>query len=184
MPFGGQFAFEGSKLLLENTFDGTLTLHVGLVRKRGTPDPLDEVISDETEMADIEPGETLDNSYFEENDTGYDRMSVTNWNAVEAPDPPDEPEYGEYEGNKPAQITNAEAIEFGPWDTGHIDEDGNPTHTEEEVDPDEVIAVFVTDEETGYVGKFVAYQVITMGKQVKEGETLRIPEGRLVIQIN
>jgi len=186
MPFGGQFAFEGSKLVLERLFDDPeFNLYVGLVRKRGEPVDQQEVINDETEMDDIEPGGELDDSYFEENDTGYSRKEVSNWNDIEAPSPPSDPAYGDYEGDKPAQITNAEAIEFGPWDTGHMDEDGNPTHTsEEEADPDEIVAVFLTTDETGYEGDFIAYQNISMGHQVKEGETLRVPENRLVIKIN
>ena len=184
MAFGGQFSYEGAKLLLEKgIIEPAETLYIGLIRKRGEPDPQGEVINDETEMIDIET--EGDNSYFEEIDTGYGRQPLSDWGTVEPPEAPEEPEHGEYEGNKPARVTNSEAVEFGPWVTGHIDEEGNPTHTElEEESADEIVGVFVTTAETGYEGDFLAYQNITMGHQLQDGETLRIPEGRLRLQLN
>ena len=171
---GGQFAFTGSALALQKTFiESGESFYVGLLRKRG--EPTDE-INDETTMSDID-GEG-DDKIFEEIDANYSRIEVTSWNGPEAAE---EPEEG-YEGNKPAQITNAEAIEFGPWDTGHMDDEGEPIPDTLE-NPDEIVGVFLTDSVSGYTGNFLAYYNLMMGRQVKEGETLRIPVNQLIFQI-
>ena len=173
--FGGQFAFEGSLYALQKTFiESNDTFYVGLLRERGTAT---NTIDDETTMGDIDGAG--DNKIFEEIDANYERKAITAWTSPEAAPEPE----GGYDGDKPAQITNSEAIEFGPWDTGHIDDEGNPIPDTLE-NPDEIVGVFLTDSVSGYIGDFVAYYEITMGRQVKEGETLRIPANQLVFQIN
>lgn len=168
--YGGQLAFEGSLWALGLIQDSTTDLYIGLLRKRG--EPADE-IDDETTMTDIDGA--ADNKIFEEIDGAYERKLIT----FNAPEAGPEPEDG-YEGDKPAIMTNAEAIEYGPWsDEPHLPEEEDP-----DVDYDEVIGVFLTDSASGYTSDFLGYEIISMGHQVKEGETLRIPAGKLTFRIN
>lgn len=173
----GQLAFEGSMMALENILNQDL--YIGLIRKRGEPDD-DTNIDDLTEVGDLLDEE--DDAYFEEIDDGYERVLLEEGDWSE-PQAPDEPSDG-WGGEKPAMIVNLDAIEFGPWDDGHIDDDGNAIR-DPDAEPDEISHVFLTDDPERGEGKFIAYYDLGFdGEQVRARETLRIPPERMEFRIS